>query len=59
MKKWKITYHAEHGDMYYTISVYPTIRDEYGVARVLFIDERTGLSMNKPYQKCSIDEVRE
>jgi hypothetical protein len=55
MKIWKITVHFEERDLNYTVTKYPTIRDD----RCLFIDERTGLSKNFPYNKISIEEVRQ
>lgn len=57
MRKWKITVRFNFKELNYTISKYPTIREECGVARVLFIDEHTGLPKNFPYANVSIEEV--
>ena len=59
MRKWIITVHFEERDITYTVSKYPTIREDKGSSRVFFIDERTNLPKNFPYNKTSIEEVRE
>jgi len=59
MRKWIITVHFEERDITYTVSHYPTIREEQGSSRCFFIDERTELPKNFPYNKVSIEEVRE
>ena len=59
MKKWIITVHFEERDLNYTITKYPVIREDNGCSRVFFIDEKTNLSKNFPYNKISIEEVRD
>ena len=59
MKKWIITVHFEERDITYTVSQYPTIREDKGSSRCFFTDERTKLPKNFPYNKISIEEVRE
>jgi hypothetical protein len=57
--KWIITVHFEERDIIYTVTKYPTIREDQGVSRVFFIDERTKSPKNFPYNKISIEELRE
>ena len=59
MKKYIITVHFEERDITYTIKKYPVIREDQGVTRVFFLDERTNSPKNFPYNKVSIEEVRE
>jgi hypothetical protein len=57
MKKWIVTIHFEERDITYTLSQYPTIREDKGSSRIFFIDERTNSPKNFPYSKASIEEV--
>jgi hypothetical protein len=59
MKKWIVTIHFEERDITYTLSVYPTIREDKGSSRIFFIDERNGSPKNFPYNKASIEEVEQ
>ena len=54
MSKWKITMHFANMDLTYYVNYF---QEREG--RILFKDERTGLSKNFPYDKCSIEEVKD
>lgn len=51
--RWTIIRHLRNIDLNYTVSHY-TIRDR----RVLFIDEKTRMEMDLPYDQCSIERVK-
>ena len=54
MSKWKITYHMRERDLYYYV---PTWKEREG--RILFIDQKTGLAKNLPFDMCSVEEALE